>query len=453
MTASPEPRGRSEERAVLIAVPALADTGRASVAAAEDVELARLLACGGLRAVYQPIVELDTNATVAYEALVRGPRSSVLQSPDRLFTAARRAGRLTELDRACQAAAAAGARTGGIRTPWTLFVNVEPESAASTIGTALDGGLLTGAGGPGPGSLDCQIVVEFTERALIADPTTLLEMVARIRARGWGIALDDVGAHPDSLTLLPLLQPDVIKLDLSLVQRRPSAEIAAIVMAVNAEAESSGSAVLAEGIETEEHRNIALAMGASLGQGWLLGRPVELPDPLPGFTGTAVRVNGSGGIAPTRSPFTLAAAHRTPRLSRKELLIELSKHIEAQAMNAGESTVVLATFQDARFFTSGTGERYTRLAQRAAFVGVLGQDMPAVPLPGIRGCVLDPGDPLIGEWDIAVVGPHYAAVLVARDLGDTGPDRERRFEFVLSHDRRLAVQVSLALIARVWPQP
>ena len=84
---------------------------------------------------------------------------------------------------------------------------------------------------------------------------------------------------------------------------------------------------------------------------------------------------------------------------------------------------------------------------------MLGQDLPAVPLAGIRGCVLYPGDPLIGEWDIAVVGPHYAAVLVARDLGDTGPDRERRFEFVLSHDRRLAVQVALALIARVWPQP
>lgn len=430
----------------MVAVPT---TDRVSAAALEHAELDRLLAQGGLRSVYQPIVELDTNATVGYEALARGPRGSLLESPERLFAAGRRADRLTELDRACQFAAADGARTAKLRTPWTLFINVEPQSAAaSVVAPVLDAG-----GGPGPGLMDCQIVVEFTERALIADPTTLLGMVARIRDRGWGIALDDVGAHPDSLALLPLLQPDVIKLDLSLVQQRPSAEIAAIVNAVNAEAESSGSAILAEGIETEEHRNIALAMGASLGQGWLLGRPEPLPDPLPAFAATAVAVNGSGGVSPTRSPFALGAAHRQPRLSRKELLVEISKHIEAQAMNAGESTVVLATFQEARFLSPQTGQRYARLAQRAAFVGALGKDMPAMPLPGVRGCVLDPGDPLIGEWDVAVVGPHYAAVLVARDLGDTGPEHLRRFEFVLSHDRRLAIQIALALIARVWPQP
>ena len=77
--------------------------------------------------------------------------------------------------------------------------------------------------------------------------------------------------------------------------------------------------------------------------------------------------------------------------------------------------------------------------------------MPPGPLPGIRGCVLDPADPLVGEWEIVVVGPHFAATLVARELGDSGPDIERRFEFVLSHDRELAIQVALALMSRVWP--
>lgn len=445
MVALPERCEDSQPRAVLAAVPA---RGSYDVAG-EDAELDRLLTWGGLRSVYQPIFDLDANATVAYEALIRGPDDSVLQNPDRLFAAARRAGRLTELDQACQSAAVAGARSAGLCVPWTLFVNVEPASAAATF-TAPIGGF---GGGPGAGSADCQIVVEFTERDLIADPTTLLQLVSRIRARGWGIALDDVGAHPDSLALLPLLKPDVIKLDLSLVQQRPSAEIAAIVSAVNAEAESSGSAILAEGIETEEHRAIALAMGASLGQGWLLGRPVALPDPLPDFTGASVTVSGNRGVAPTQSPFALAVAHRQPRRARKDLLIEISKHLEAQASNAGGSTVVLATFQDAEFFTTATGRRYQRLARRAAFVGALGLNMPAAPLPGVRGCVLAPGDPLVGEWDIAVVGPHYAAVLVARDLGDAGPDRQRRFEFLLSHDRSLAIHVALTLMTRVWPEP
>jgi EAL domain-containing protein (putative c-di-GMP-specific phosphodiesterase class I) len=369
-----------------------------------------------------------------------------LERPDRLFATARLADRLTELDQACQYAAAAGARVGGLRAPWTLFVNVEPESAPATVlASVIDEGT-------NPRWVDCQVVVELTERALIADPTELLALVARIRDRGWGIALDDVGANPDSLALLPLLQPDVIKLDLSLVQRRPSADIAAIVSAVNAEAESSGSTILAEGIETTEHRSIALAMGASLGQGWLLGRPEPLPDPLPEFIGDPVAVNRLRGVAPEGSPFAAGAAHRNPRVSRKALLIEISKHLEAQAMTAGESTVVLSTFQDASFFTRATRRRYARLAERAAFVGALGVNMPAEPMPRVRGCVLERADPLVGEWDIAIVGPHYAAALVARDLGDGGPEPDRRFEFVLTHDRRLVTEIALGLISRVWPK-
>ena len=61
------------------------------------------------------------------------------------------------------------------------------------------------------------------------------------------------------------------------MQGNPTAEIASIVHAVNAEAERSGAIVLAEGIETEDHRRVALALGATHGQGWLFGRPGALP--------------------------------------------------------------------------------------------------------------------------------------------------------------------------------
>lgn len=417
-----------------------------STQAGEILELDRLLAARAIRSAYQPIVELYTGATVAYEALARAPQGSPLERPDDLFAAARRAGRVTELDRACQSAAAAGAREAGLQAPWSLFVNVEPEAAYATL---LSREPTQGATALGTDSMRCQVVLELTERSLAAQPAELLALVGRIRARGWGIALDDVGAHPDSLALLPLLQPDVIKLDLRLVQQRPTSEIAQIVTAVNAEAERSGSAVLAEGIETPEHLDIALALGASLGQGWMLGRPVDLPDPLPTFTGSAVRVNTDGAVASTGSPFDLVATHRSPRRSRKALLIEMSKHLEAQAMTAGDSTVVLATFQDASFFTPATRRRYANLVAHTSFVGVFGKQMPAVPMQGVRGTVLEPDDPLVGEWDIAVIGPHYAATLVARDLGGGASGMNREFEFVLSHDRDLAVEVALALISRV----
>jgi EAL domain/Sensory domain in DIguanylate Cyclases and Two-component system len=234
-------------------------------------------------------------------------------------------------------------------------------------------------------------------------------LVAQIRACGWGIALDDVGAVRDFLALLPLLRPDVIQLDLPLVQRNPTAQIAEIVSAVNAEAERSGTIVLAEGIETEAHRNVALSFGATLGQGLLLGRPAALPAAMPDFAGTPVRIVDHVDPIRAPAPFALGAALPPTRIARKQLLIEISKLLERQAINCGESTVVLATFQDASFFTPATSRRYRQLVSRAAFVGALGEGMPAQPLAKVRGCIFDPDDPLIGEWDIIVVGPHFVA--------------------------------------------
>ena len=81
---------------------------------------------------------------------------------------------------------------------------------------------------------------------------------------------------------MPFVSPEVIKLDLRLVQENPSPAIAAIVHAVNAEAERSGALLLAEGIETLEQLEVARALGARYGQGWLFGRPGPLPSgPLP----------------------------------------------------------------------------------------------------------------------------------------------------------------------------
>ena len=90
--------------------------------------LRRLIASGSLRTVYQPIVDLDTHAPVAYEALVRGPQGSPLESPAALFGQAGAAGLVVELDRAARAAAIDGALAAGLRPPHTLFLNVEPST-------------------------------------------------------------------------------------------------------------------------------------------------------------------------------------------------------------------------------------------------------------------------------------------------------------------------------------
>jgi EAL domain-containing protein (putative c-di-GMP-specific phosphodiesterase class I) len=412
-------------------------------------ELDRLLGVGDIKSVFQPIVELDTGRTVAYEALARGPGGSPLAAPQSLFAAARQSGRLTELDLACQQAALQAARRVGLTDPWTVFVNVEPEAAEGAL--RIPGGT-PAAAGPTRARAGLQVIAELTERSLTADPRRLLDLVERVRRRGWGIALDDVGADRASLALLPFIQPDVIKLDLRLIQDRPSAAVAEVFSAVNAEAERSGATVLAEGIESREHLSVALSLGATLGQGWLFGRPTAAPEIIPA---PAQRLPGTSSRAPQASeatPFTLAAAMRPPRLGRKDLLIEVSKHLERQAAHSGEPTAVLASFQQAAFFTGTARRRYRQIADKATFVGVLGQDMPSSPMPGVRGGLLEPADPLASEWTVTVIGPHFASCLTARDLGDSDPDMERRFEFVLSHNRELVIQAATILLSRIAPR-
>ncbi|MCO7218368.1 diguanylate cyclase domain-containing protein [Klenkia sp. PcliD-1-E] len=406
--------------------------------------LDEILTGGGVRSVFQPIVDLDSGAVVAYEALARGPVGP-LQAPDTLFTVARSAGRLGELDALCRSAAFRGAVAEGLLAPLTVFVNVEPE----VLDTAPLEELLTIADGA-PAEL--RVVVEITERAIAARPAELLATVQRIREIGWGLALDDVGADSMSLAFMPLLQPDVVKLDLRLVQDRPGPEVAEIMNAVNAYAERTGALVLAEGIETQAHVVQALALGATLGQGWLFGRPQPGPA---GHLPTAELVLPAvpaGTPGTDVSPFACLPAGTPLRRSPKLLLIELSKQLERHAMRVGETAVVAATFQDARHFTPSTVGRYRELAARTGFVCALGEGLPAEPLPGVRGATLADTDQVRGEWDLAVLSPHFSAALLARDLGDEGPDMERMFEYAVTYDRTTVARAAHALVARVAPR-
>lgn len=405
--------------------------------------LAALLEGGSLRAVYQPIVELGTKAVVAYEALARGPEGSHLERPDVLFAAARAAGLLGELDWECRGAAFRGALDAQLFPPTALFVNVEPESLVTARPAHLAEVRMRA-------EAELRIVVEVTERALTKDPAGLLQAVSRARAAGFAIALDDVGADPASLALMPFLEPDVIKLDLRLIQDRTTGEVAGVVNAVLAQAERSGATILAEGIETEEHRERALAMGATLGQGWLFGRPGPLPAVQ--ATGGMTFPGRTGPVAGGGTPFEVASRVRTPARASKRLLLPMSEHLERHALTAVDPPVLLATFQAARHFTPATGRRYDELSRYCSFVAAIGVGLSAEPAHGVRGAALGAQDPLAGEWVVAVVGPHFAGALIARDLGDQGPDPDRRFDVVITHDRTLAVSTARSLMERVLPK-
>ncbi len=394
-----------------------------------------------VHSVFQPLVDLTSESIIGYEALARGP-AGPLASPDRLFAAARSAGRLQELDELCRRTAIIDATAAGITAPLTLFVNVEPEALSlQSLAELLS---LTDTTGRGP-----QLVLEITERALAFQPAELFGSVQRLREAGWRIALDDVGAVDLSLAFMPLLQPDVIKLDMQLVQSRPDASIAGIMNAVNAYAEQSGCLLLAEGIETRQHLAIATSLGAQVGQGWLFGKPS--PTAVGAHSAQPLALPPPGPAATARSPFACLPGTSRLRESTKPLLTQVSKHLERQASRLGASCLLLSTFQQGEQFTPFTADRYRRLAGTVGFVGVLGDGLTAEPVPGVRGAHLPPGDPVLQEWDVIVLAPHFAGALLARDLYTVNADQERRFQFALTYDRDTVEHAARSLMSRIQP--
>jgi EAL domain-containing protein (putative c-di-GMP-specific phosphodiesterase class I) len=394
-----------------------------------------------IHSVYQPIVDLQTGDIIAYEALARGPSDSPFARPDVMFETARREGLLDELEWECRAAAIRGALELRMSNPASLFINVEPDA----LGTPIP---------PGHAELiergvnEMRIIVEITERAVAARPAELLAAVQGMRALGAGIAVDDVGADDRSLAILPFLRADVIKLDLGLIQRRTSSQIAGVVHAVSAHTERTGARVLAEGIETAEHLATALSFGATLGQGWYFGRPEPLPSQLPFVKPwSALPIQAVlPDIRTSQTPFDMIHSKRPVLEANEHVLLSMSRHLEERGMDLGPRAVVLSGFQHARHVTPEILRIYTRLAGSGAFVGLFAQGISSLGLHHLAHGDLDPSDRMTREWSVNVVGPHFAAALSARELESDGP---RRFAFALTHDRELVIRMTQSLLARL----
>jgi hypothetical protein len=248
---------------------------------------------------------------------------------------------------------------------------------------------------------------------------------------------------------MPFIRPDVVKLDRSVVQSEPSADSALVIDAVRSYAASSGAQVLAEGIETMHQRWRAGALGATLGQGWLFGFPEEL-----GHSGASRMHNRTSLIIPRQSigdetPCDVIRGQVTMEPAAKRELAAMSRALERRALDSTEPCVVLGTFQTASRFTGETAALYSRIGQRAAFVGAFAEGLGVEPAPGVRGGGFERDHRLRNEWDVVVVGPHSASALVAEDLGDVGPDGERRFAFAMVRDHELVLRAARSLMLRL----
>lgn len=407
------------------------------VAGAASITFDQLLRDRAVDMVFQPIVRIDEGDIVGFEALARGPAGSRWASAEALFAEAYRVGKAVELDWVCRLAAARSFIEAGMPASIALFVNVEPTAFGSSCPAELVEPLTEALTGHG------RVILEVTERSVASAPAEMLRAVEDARRNSFGVAIDDVGVEPASLAMMPLIQPDVIKLDLSLVQQSHAGATARIVNAVLAEAERTGAAILAEGIESERHLRVAQGMGATLGQGWYFGKPEPSPPPPPAPR-HPIEFRAAAEAAEAPTPF---AAVRERRISQgtEQLLTLLSRHLEDRGFDAMDPTVLLACFQDASHFGARTRRRYEQLATRGVFTAVLGRDMPAEPGRGIRGARLQPADPITQEWVVIVVGVQFAAALLARKRGDDADV----FDFVVTHDPGAVIAAARPVIKRI----
>ena len=417
-------------------------TERPAPALPADLTVSEIIERQLLRTLFQPIVNLRSNEIVGFEALVRGPEGSRFENPSELFAAGFAAGLELELDWACTATALRAALSARVHPTRAVFINVQPESLTRPTPEWL-AEIIAAA------RRRLTIVLEISERGLTGAPASLLAATARLRSQGALLALDDVGSDPRSLALLPFVDPEVVKLDLDVTQTRAMDLAARVAAAVHAHAERSGARVLAEGIETVEHRDTALALGADLGQGWLFGKPQPLPPEAADPISSPVLVARPLDLRSAETPFKILSSQLPVRPGTKELLVRMSRLIESQVLAEDDAVVLVSSFQEAEYFGPATRSRYRKIADQAALVAALGIGLDVNPEPGIRGAAPWRVEPLRGEWNVCAVGPYFAAAFVALDMGDDGPDKDRRFDFIMTHDRDLVIAATRALMVRL----
>jgi EAL domain-containing protein (putative c-di-GMP-specific phosphodiesterase class I)/CheY-like chemotaxis protein len=218
---------------------------------------------------YQPIVSWKTREVYGYEALLRS-NEPLLATPGAVIDAAERLGRLPQLGRTIRDRVASKID----ETPGdaAIFVNLHPHDLADETLFAPDSPLSRAAS---------RVVLEITERASLDEFKDVTTRIADLRDLGFRIAIDDLGAGYAGLTSFAQLQPEVVKLDMSLVRDVHKEPVKRkLIAAMTSLCSEMGMLVVAEGIECVEERDTLAEAGCELMQGYLFAKPGR---PFPGI--------------------------------------------------------------------------------------------------------------------------------------------------------------------------
>ncbi len=211
---------------------------------------------------YQPIIVWSQRRVFGYEALLR-TEEPTLRTPGEILDAAERLGRMSDLGRTIRQRVAD--EVSGAPADAHLFVNVHASDLEDETLYAEDVAL---------GPIAHRVVLEVTERASLDHVRAVEQRVTRLRDLRFRIAVDDLGAGYAGLTSFTLLEPTIVKLDMTLVRdidTNPRKQ--SIVRAMTGLCGELGIVTVAEGVETKRERDMLVQLGCDLLQGFLFASP------------------------------------------------------------------------------------------------------------------------------------------------------------------------------------
>ncbi len=252
-------------------------------------ELRAIIAEDRLKPHYQAILDLGSGRVHGYEGLTRGPSDSLLHSPLNLFKVALLTGQQIDLEAACCRSLLRAFKASG--QPQKLFLNISPGSLSADPFLSL----FRQEGLRELGFTPDRIVIELTENQPTYDFTQLVRTANLFRELGFAIAMDDLGEGFSSLRLWSELRPEYVKIDKHFIHGVSQDPVKLqFLHSLRDIAAKTGAKVVAEGIELEADLAVVQDLGLDLGQGYLFGRPVPVPQPAlpPGVLGLLRTLSG-----------------------------------------------------------------------------------------------------------------------------------------------------------------
>ena len=211
---------------------------------------------------FQPILRAHDGSVFGYEALLRTEEPTLIR-PDLVVDAAERLSSLPRLGRRVRELAATA--MAGAPSDAALFINLHPLDLADELLFDVLAPL---------SRIASRVILEVTERAAIEQVDAVERRVSQLRELGFRIAVDDLGAGYAGLSSFALLEPEIVKLDVSLLRDVDQSPVKQkLVSSMTALCKDMGFLVVAEGIETRAERDCVVTLGCDLLQGFLFARP------------------------------------------------------------------------------------------------------------------------------------------------------------------------------------